>query len=395
MLSSLPFPPALPAQPQPHMRQANVDRAHGHHTLKVQRGTVVGVHGDDVFVQLGPRAQGVISGRKFSSVPREGESFDFTLRGREESLWALDLVDEPALTSWEDMEPGCLVPARVLRAVEGGLQLKIGKLHAFLPKSLTGLPREKKTSSLIGKTFTVEVLEVDPEHQRVIVSRKAVLSREREEQRTLDRVVAGQVVHGRVTRIEEYGAFISLGRGREGLVHISNLSHDTPEHPGKLVEIGDSIEAKVLHVKHGGRRIGLGIKQLSEDPWRAVEREHYEGQLVPVTVTRLTEFGAFCKLRPGVEGLLPNAESGDGRRGARGLVREGQEITVRIATMETESERLTLSLMHASGAAITPEEAEGAADFGDLVERTSPGALAQNLGALLQQAMGSDAMRAG
>jgi len=376
------------------MRHADQDKAHGHHTLKVQRGVVVGVHGDDVFVQLGPRAQGVISRRKFAAPPAEGDTFDFTLRGREESLWALDLADGPTLASWEDMEVGCLVPARVMRAVNGGLQLKLGRLHAFLPKSQTGLARDKKPATLVGKTFTVEVLEVDPEHQRVIVSRKAVLSRERDEQRTLDRVVVGQVVHGRVARIEEYGVFVSIGRGREGLVHVSNLAHDPPEHPAALVSLGESIEAKVLHVKHGGRRIGLGVKQLSEDPWRAVEREHYEGQLVRVTVTRLTEFGAFCRLRPGVEGLLPNAESGHAARGARGAVHEGQEVTVRIANLDLGAERLTLSLLHATGAPITAEEAEGVVDLEALRARPQPGPLAQNLGGLLRRALGGDAARA-
>lgn len=376
------------------MRHADPDKAHGHHTLRVQRGTVVGVHGDDVFVQLGPRAQGVISRRKFATAPAEGEAFDFTLRGREESLWALDLADEPTLSSWEDMEIGCLVPARVVRAVQGGLQLKIGRLHAFLPKSQTGLAREKKPATLVGKSFTVEVLEVDPEHQRVIVSRKAVLSRERDEQRTLDRVVVGQVVHGRVARIEEYGVFVSLGRGREGLVHVSNLAHDPPDHPATLVSLGEPIEAKVLHVKHGGRRIGLGVKQLSEDPWRAVEREHYEGQLVRVTVTRLTEFGAFCRLRPGAEGLLPNSESGHATRGARGAVREGQEVTVRLVELEPEVERVTLSLLHASGAPITAEEAEGAVDFEALRAQPQPGPLGQNLGGLLRRALGGDAATA-
>jgi small subunit ribosomal protein S1 len=376
------------------MRPADSDKAHGHHTLKVQRGVVVGVHGDDVFVQLGLRVQGVISRRKFGAAPREGDEFDFTLRGREENLWALDLADEPTLSSWEDMEPGCLVPARVMRAVDGGLQLKIGRLHAFLPKSQTGLPREKSPTTLTGKTFTVEVLEVDPEHQRVIVSRKAVLTREREAQRCLDRIVVGQIVHGRVVRIEGYGVFVSLGRGREGLVHISNLTYDPSAQAEDLVSLGEPIEAKVLHVKSGGRRIGLGVKQLSENPWRVVDREHYENQLVAVTVTRLTEFGAFCRLRPGVEGLLPNAESGHGNRGARGVVREGQEITVRIAALEAEVQRMTLSLMHASGAPITPEEAEGAADYAALDECNPGGPLAQNLGALLRRALGGDAATA-
>ncbi|MDA1266669.1 MAG: S1 RNA-binding domain-containing protein [Planctomycetota bacterium] len=376
------------------MRHPHPDKAHGHHTLKVQRGIVVGVHGDDVFVQLGPRAQGVISKRKFATVPREGDEFEFTLRGREESLWALDLVDEPTLPTWEDMEPGCLVAARVMRANDGGLQLKIGRLHAFLPKSQTGLPRGKKHTALVGKSFTVEVLEVDPEHQRVIVSRKTVLKRERDEQKGLGHFAAGQVVHGRVSRIEEYGVFVSLGRGREGLVHISNLAHDPPSRPEDLVALGDAIETKVLHVKNGGRRIGLGVKQLSEDPWRAVERENYEGQLVSVKVMRLTAFGAFCKLRPGVEGLLPNSESGDGRRGARGAMREGQELTVRIAGFEPRTERLTFSMMHAAGAPITADEAVAAGELSAHIERSTSGPLAQNLGALLRRAMGGDAATA-
>lgn len=370
------------------MRPTYPDKAHGHHTLKVHRGVVVGVHGDDVFVELGPRAQGVISKRKFHTPPAEGDAFDFTLRGREESLWALDLAGEPTLSSWEDMEPGCLVSARVMRAVQGGLQLKVGRLHAFLPKSQTGLPRGKKHAVLVGRQFTVEVLEVDPEHQRVIVSRKAVLAREKDEQRSLERLTSGQVVHGSVTRVEDYGVFVSLGKGREGLVHVSNLAHDPPAHPSELLQRGDAVEAKVLFVKRGGRRIGLGVKQLQQDPWSLVERENYEGQLVEVTVLRVTEFGAFCKLRPGVEALLPNAELGYGRHGARELLREGERLTARILELEPAWQRLSLSLLHPDGAPIAAGEAEVAADFAELVERGASAPLVQNLGAALRRALG-------
>jgi small subunit ribosomal protein S1 len=375
------------------MRQNDLDQAHGHHTLKVQTGVVVGVHGDDVFVQLGPRAQGVISKRKFAQPPREGEQFDFTLRGREDSLWALDLADAPTLASWEDMEPGCLVPARVMRVIEGGLQLKIGRLHAFLPKSQTGLSRERKPNLLVGKSFTVEVLEVDPQHQRVIVSRKTVLKRQREDQRSLDRLQVGQQVNGNVTRVEDYGVFVSLGRGREGLVHISNLALDEPDHPADLLEVGDAVEAKVLHVKHGGRRIGLGIKQLDEDPWRAVERENYQGQLVEVQLKRLMEFGAFCRLRPGIEGLLPNSETGLGSRSAREFLREGQTLAARILSVDPAAQRLTFSLTHPGGALITPEEAAYSADFKALPQPTANAPLGQDLGKLLRRALdgGSDA----
>ncbi len=376
------------------MRPDTSEKAHGHHTLKVHRGVVVGVHGDDVFVQLGPRAQGVISARKFPKPPREEDEFDFTLRGREESLWVLELAGDPTLPTWEEMEPGCLVPARVMRAVDGGLQLKIAHLHAFMPKSQCGLPRGKRITTLVGRSFTVEVLEVDREHQRVTVSRRAVLARERAEQRELARLVVGQVVQGRVTRIEDYGAFVSLGRGREGLIHISNLAHDPPAHPSDLLSIGDPVQAKVLHVKRGGRRIALGIKQLSGNPWQEIEREHYEGQLVRVTVRKLTDFGAFCRLRPGVEGLLPCSESGAGTHGLRALLHEGQEIAVRILGLDARRERLTLSLLHPTGARITLEELQADFDHSLLERGDERGPLVQNLGALLSRALSKGIPRA-
>ena len=111
---------------------------HGPHTLKVWKGTVVGVYGDDVFVELGPRMQGVISVRQFEDRPRIGESYEFTLRGREDGLWALSRRETRSLATWEDMELGSLVHARAVRADRDGLELKIGPLHAFMPNRTPG-----------------------------------------------------------------------------------------------------------------------------------------------------------------------------------------------------------------------------------------------------------------
>ncbi len=363
------------------------ERTHGRHTLRVSRGVVVGRHGDDVFVQLGPRSQGVISVREFGQPPSEGDEFEFTLGGREEDLWVLSLAEAPCLPSWEDMELGCLVPARVRRATPDGLQVEIGRLHAFMPRSQSGLARGKKLETLVGRTLNCEVIEIDPAQQRVVLSRKKVQQRERRQQQRLDRFQLGQVVRGRVTRIEPYGVFVALGHGREGLIHVSNLAHEHVEDPSEVVAPGETVEAKVLFVRRGGDRIGLGVKQLEEDPWQAALREHYAGQLVEVTVCRVAEFGVFCTLRAGVDGLLPNAETGEGARRARELLKPGDRPTVRIVEFDPDAQRLTLSLTHPGGGRIAPGEADQARAFADWSEASESGSLGQDLGTLLRGAL--------
>ena len=220
-------------------RQAR--EGHGPHTLKVWRGTIVGFGGgDDVFVELGPRMQGVISRGAFETEPVIGDVHEFTLRGQEESLWVLSLREARSLSTWENMEAGSVVQARAIRVNRGGLELKIGPLHAFMPKSQTGLDREQPLEILVGKTMVCEVSEVDRERQRVLLSRKAVLRRERESERKreLGSLAPGQVVQGRVSRIESYGVFVRFGRGLEGLIHVSDLSHERVQNPADLVKRG-------------------------------------------------------------------------------------------------------------------------------------------------------------
>lgn len=364
---------------------------HGPHTLKVWRGTVVGTFGNDVFVELGPRMQGVITANHFAKLPAIGEQYDFTLRGLEEGLWSLALSTEQSLVTWREMEVGSLVQARVVRAAPGGLEVKIGPLHGFLPKSHTGLARDEKPDQLVGRVATCEVIEVDPERQRVTVSRRLPLQRERESlrQRHVDQLKIGQVVHGHVVRIEDYGAFVAFGHGMEGLVHVSNLSHERVGHPSELVRLGQTLELKVLHIRQGGKRIGLGLKQMRESPWRALERTAYVGQILSGVVVNVLEFGAFVAVCAGVQGLVPASEAGIGRdRPLRSALHAGQRVSVRVLQLDAENERLALSLVHGSGAPIHPEEAENARDFDEIARARSVARLSQPLGDHLRRAIG-------
>jgi len=380
---------------RPLLRQEpNPDPSHGSHTLRVWNGTVVGLFGNDVFIELGPRMQGVIELHHFTKPPAVGSVHEFTLRGLEEGLWSLSLSTEKTLTTWKQMEIGCLVQARCVRVAPGGLEVKIGELHGFMPKSHTGLPRDQRPDPLVGKIFTVEVIEVDSERQRVTVSRKLVVQRERNDdhQREVDRLKIGQVVQGRVTRIEEYGVFVAIGHGLEGLVHVSNLSHERVESPESIVKIGDTLDLKVLHIRRGGKRIGLGLKQMKESPWLDLERTAYVGQIVAGTVTRVRDFGAFVAIRPGVEGLVPASESGVGAtQRLRGVLQPGQKVSARILTIDTERERIALSFLHGTGVRIQPDEADNAESFEGLARSLGIDGLGKRLGDELGRALQRDA----
>lgn len=366
------------------------EKDHGSHTLRVWRGTIVGTNGDDVFVELGPRMQGVISRRALGGEPTIGDEHEFTLRGQEEGLWVLARREAKPLDTWENMEPGSLVHARLVRVAPGGLEAKIGPLHAFLPKSHTGLARDQSMELLVGKTVTVEVLEVDRERQRAVVSRKLVAQRERdsEHQREIGALKPGDVVQGRVTRIEEYGVFVAFGHGLSGLVHVSNLSHERIEHPRDVVQEGQVLPLKVLQIKDGGRRIALGRKQMDGNPWSDLEKVHYVGQIAEVQVTRAFDFGAFVALRPGVEGLLPRSEMGLAPdQPVRMAVAPGARISVRICELDCENERLAVSLLHKSGARIAPEEAQATLSFEEIVRERPTGGLLFNLKEQLSRAL--------
>jgi len=364
---------------------------HGPHTLRVWRGTVVGVFGRDVFVELGPRMQGVIGVDHFDAPPSEGEQFDFTLRGQEDGLWALARSDEEPLVSWDRMEAGSLVQARATGLNPGGLELKIGPLHAFMPRSQCGLPRGGDARVLVGKTFTCQVIEVDSQRQRVLVSRRLLLERERtdQRQREVHNLRLGQVVRGRVTRLEPYGAFVAFGAGLEGLVHISNLSLDPIGHPREVLRLGEPVEAKVLTIRGEGKRIGLGLRQMHESPWKGLRDTHPPGSIVEGQVTRTAEFGAFVHVLRGVEGLLPQGETGlPAERRLRDVLRPGERLTLRIVDLDVERERMTLSLLHAGGRRIGSDEAAGRAALEERRATGTDGRAATALGPLLERALG-------
>ena len=357
---------------------------------EVVRGAVAGLSGNDVIVELGPRMQGVLNVNEFETPPKVGEVFEFTLHGREDGLWKLSRKRAQEIAAAENVEVGSLVKARVTGQNTGGLELRIGNLAAFMPASQVALSRENDLAKYLNQTLVCEVLEVDPAKRRVVISRRAVLEKERAEQtkESLGRISVGQKVTGKVTRVESFGAFVDLGGGLEGLVHVSNLSHKRVESAGEMLQSGQQVEVQVIKIEEGGKRIGLSMKALEPDPWqqvggRVVPDAQYQG-----TVKRLMEFGAFVELEPGIEGLLHVSQMAKDRvRRASDLFKVGDKVQVRVLAVEPDRQRISLSRLDSRGALLGSDDSVDGTVIDQALRQNSGAPLKTNLGNLFKRAM--------
>lgn len=357
---------------------------------KVLRGAVAGISGKDVIIELGPRSQGVIPLAEFDTPPKAGEVFEFTMHGREDDLWRLSRKKAQELAAADSVEVGALVKARVTGQNTGGLELRIGALAAFMPASQVSLSREDNLAQFLNQTFVCEVLEVDPKKRRVVVSRRAVLEQERAEQQkeSLGRITVGQRARGKVTRVEPFGAFVDLGGGLEGLVHVSNLSHKRVENANELLQKGQEVEVQVMKIEEGGKRIGLSMKALEPDPWQAVGGRVAPDAVYAGKVKRLMEFGAFVELEPGIEGLLHVSQMAKDRvRRAADLFKVGDTVQVRVLAVEPERQRISLSRLDARGALLGSEDSVDGTVIDQALRQNSGEALKTNLGNLFKKAM--------
>ena len=283
----------------------------GLHTLRVMTGTVEGVDGRDVFVDLGPRMQGVLPLKRFPRTPGRGEEFEFTLRGQEDGLWAVELAETQPMVSWETMELGSLVEARAIGANAGGLECKVGQLHGFMPRSECGIGRRTRPHALVGRRFWAEVFEIDQERQRVLISRKRASRRRAESQqaRSAQNLKLGTMVAGRVDRLLSNGAMIRLDGGLRAFLHVSDIDHERVEDPADRLAPEQRLDLRVLAIRRGGRRISVGLKQVGPSPWTGLERRVNSGALLRGEITRIKEFGVFVRVSRGVIGLIRAAEA--------------------------------------------------------------------------------------
>jgi small subunit ribosomal protein S1 len=312
-------------------------------------GRVLSVHRDSVFFDLGGRRQGVLKLISLDATPEPGALMEVVVSrlNLDEGLYELGLPGSAvAVEDWSQISEGMLVDARVTGHNTGGLECEVHHLHGFIPASQISMYRVEDLAQFVDQKFTCVVTEVKPERRRLVLSRRAVLEREKAEAR--DKIMAelevGQIREGTVRSLRDFGAFVDLG-GVDGLIHISQLSWDRIKHASEVLEEGQKIKVKIQKIDPETGKISLAFRDLSESPWSGAAQRYPTRSKVTGTISRITEFGAFVKLEPGIEGLIHISELSHKRVWrVEDIVQEGQTVEVLVQSVDPEQQRISLSL---------------------------------------------------
>lgn len=326
------------------------------------RAQVVDIHGDDVFFALGGKNQGVASVRSFATPPTPGDMLDVIVTGlnAEDNLYLLSIPGGTLVAGgdWNDIAEGSLVEARVSGANTGGLECQVNKLRAFIPASQVALYRTENLADYIGQKLVCVVTQSDQARGNLVLSRRAVLEREKEESKKqlLAELGPGQMREGTIRKLHDFGAFVDLG-GVDGLIHVSQLSWERVKHPSEVVQEGQKVRVRIEKIDPDTGKISLSLKNPEEHPWTGIEQRFPVGSTVKGPVSRVAQFGAFVKLAPGVEGLIHISELAHHKvYKVENVVKEGDEVECKVLTVDAEAQRIGLSL---KATLAKPEKAEG------------------------------------
>ena len=312
-------------------------------------GRVMMIRREDAFVELGGREQGIVPLRQFDEPPEVGAEVEVRVVRfhREDGLYELSKVGAATnVADWADLEEGMLVEARVTGHNSGGLECEVNRIRGFIPVSQISLYRVEDLAQFVDEKFTCLVTEANPRRNNLVLSRRAVLEREREEARRnlLESLGPGQVHQGVVRKLVDFGAFVDLG-GVDGLVHVSQLAWGRVNHPREVLHVGQTIQVKVESVDKAASRISLSYRDLLENPWADVAMKYPVTSTVHGQVTKLMEYGAFVQIEPGVEGLVHISELSHKRVWRTSdVVKEGDEIDAVVLSVDPEAQRISLSM---------------------------------------------------
>ncbi len=329
-----------------------------------KKGKVFRIHGADVFIDLpGGRTQGVLPVQQFPEGPPPlGTEVEVHIEGFDQANGVYLLTRQGAAVEadWSTVAAGQTVEARVTGSNKGGLEVDVNGLRGFMPISQIDLYRVEDVAPFLNQRLLCLVTEADPVERNLVVSRRALLEKEREASREKlwAELNEGQVRQGVVRSLKDFGAFVDLG-GVDGLLHVSEMSWTRVQDPASVVQPGQSIKVVVLKIDHERRKVSLGLKQLQPSPWDTVTEKYHAGTVVTGKVSRLMDFGAFVELEPAVEGLIHISELAPQRvRRVADVVKAGQEVQVMVLNVDPAQRRISLSLK----AALPQEEPETAAE---------------------------------
>ena len=323
-------------------------------------GAIVKIAGEIAFVDYGAKSEGYIELAELRDADgslkfNEGDRIDAMIASTKGAVRLsrrkieADQTLETLRAAYKEQRA---VDGQVVGVNRGGYEVRVEGVRAFCPASQLSDRYVREPTSMVGKTFSFRITEHD-DAKGLVVSRRVLLEEDAKKRRedAASRLEIGAVLQGTVTQIKDYGAFIDLGGGLDGLVHVSELSHKHVKHPSELMRVGDAVEVVVLRIDAEKNRVGLSMKQLEADPWTDFARSLERGQKLTGKVARMQAFGAFINLAPGVDGLLHvSAISADERiEHPRSVFQDDQEVEVIVDKISLQDRRIGL---------ITPAVAE-------------------------------------
>ncbi|MFM8952070.1 MAG: S1 RNA-binding domain-containing protein [Planctomycetaceae bacterium] len=365
-------------------------------------GTVLSVGADTAFIDLGGNRQGALKLAplldKGLDLPEVGASLEVSVGSRndDDNLYEVAPANHAvAIEDWSQIQAGMIVEARVTAANKGGLECEVAGLRGFMPASLVSTWRVENLEELVGQTLESLVTDIVPAARRLVLSRRAVIEKQAADARAtmLETLEPGTELEGIVRSVRDFGAFVDIGSGVEGLVHVSELSWERVANPADVLQPGQKVRVIVKRIDPQTGKIGLSARDLIESPWKRAAVKYHVGATVKGVVSKLAQFGAFVKLEPGIEGLVHVSELATRHiRSVADVVREGQEIECRVLAIDPDEQRLSLSVK-----ALTPKPASqsGAAVHAEpAAEEPAPPPVVKKRTSPLKGGLGSDSQGA-
>jgi small subunit ribosomal protein S1 len=346
---------------------------------------------NEVLVNVGLKSEGVIPVEDFDSVAdfSVGDVIDVYLDdiGGTQGLATISKKKADFIMVWDKVKEvhkdNTPVECEVVRRVKGGFMVKVFGTEAFLPGSQVDLKSSREAEVNIGDKFDVRIIKVNFKRRNIVVSRRVLLSEKQEERikEFLEEIKEGQIVEGTVKNITEFGAFIELD-GIDGLLHITDISWRRINHPSEILSIGDVIKVVVKEVDEDSKRVSLGLKQLTPDPWQNAKERYQIGNQVKGKVVSLADYGAFVELESGVEGLIHVSEMSWTKhiKHPSELMRVGQEVDAIVLEADEKARKISLGLRQAvpdPWERVDEKYPEGSVVKGKVVNLTSFGAFIQ------------------
>ncbi|WP_025270544.1 30S ribosomal protein S1 [Hippea sp. KM1] len=326
----------------------------------IVKGKVIDIRGEDVFVDIGYKSEGIIKAREFMddegnlnvNIGDEVEAVFFN-RTDPDGFEILSKAAADRIKGWnkvkEAYREGKTIKGKINNVVNGGFTVKIDGFLAFLPGSQVELKPIKNYQSYVGKEFDFKVVNINESKRNAVLSRKVLLEEEERirQQQLWEKIKEGAVLKGRIKNITDYGVFIDLG-GVDGLVHITDMSYSRVNHPSDIVSLDEEVEVKIIKIEEseGKKKIYLGMKQLTKDPWEDIEEKFSVGDIVKGKIVNIVDYGLFVEIDKGIEGLVHKSEISYDKYPPKfeETYSIGDEVEVKITNIDKENRRMSLSI---------------------------------------------------